>query len=43
MIPITNGLVDWSEIEAYWPLKSVTFGACRTFDRRSPWAASMKN
>ena len=39
---MTNGLCDVSETYACWPLKSVTFGACNTLLRLSPWAALMK-
>ena len=36
---VTNGRWRVSDTKACWPLKSVTFGACITFDRVLPWAA----
>ena len=39
---VTNGRCRVSETKAFWPLKSVTLGAWRTFDRVLPWAASMR-
>ena len=36
---VTNGRWVLSEMKAFWPLKSVTFGACMTFDRVLPCAA----
>ena len=33
---ITNGVWDVSDTKAFWPLNSVTLGACSTLLRRSP-------
>ena len=39
MTLVTNGSCDVSETNACWPLNSVTFGACSTFERSSPSSA----
>ena len=36
---VTNGRWVVSDTKAFCPLKSVTFGACITFERVLPWAA----
>ena len=39
---VTNGRDTESLMKAFWPLNSVTFGACMTFERVLPWAAWMR-